>query len=163
MHGLTRESGGSALVGNTAFLKTVLREGSLQDRPGPSLASEFGLLLPGIDGEPGTGGHVAGIVSQQWPALTVHLNLAANMTREQHGDVFLGVILEGPRDWPVRPVAELFHEREFGGARTQSALVGAIWQVSDNLAVDAGLRGGRSDGHSLGELRAGVTFALQLR
>lgn len=163
VHGLSPGSRGSALTGNAAFLKTVLHEGSLQEKPGPSIASEFGLLLPGINGESGTGGHIAGILSQQWPALTVHLNLAVNVTREQHGDLFLDAIVEGPRDWSVRPVAEIFHEREFGGARIDSALIGAIWQVRDNLSFDIGLRGARSDGHSQGELRAGVTFALPLR
>jgi hypothetical protein len=33
-----------------AFLKHVLREGSLQDARGPSVAIEFGPLLPGVDG-----------------------------------------------------------------------------------------------------------------
>jgi hypothetical protein len=32
----------------------VLREGSLQDKSGPSIATEFGLLLPATRDDPGT-------------------------------------------------------------------------------------------------------------
>jgi hypothetical protein len=43
---------------------------------------------------------------------------------------------------------------------TKSALVGAIWQVRDNLAVDLGLRAGRVNDHALGEIRGGLTFSF---
>ena len=107
----------------------MLREGSLQEKPGPSIATEFGILLPGIHDERGTGASVAGIVSQQWSWATVHFNAAAALTREQHADIFVDVIVEGPHEWGVRPVAEFFHERDFGQFHTRSALVGAIWQL----------------------------------
>jgi hypothetical protein len=35
--------------GNGLFLKGVLRDGVLQEKTGPSVATEFGLLLPDID------------------------------------------------------------------------------------------------------------------
>ena len=87
-HGLTAGTSGTRLVGNGAFLKGMLREGSLQEKPGPSIATEFGILLPGIHDERGTGASVAGIVSQQWSSVTVHFNAAAALTREQHADIF---------------------------------------------------------------------------
>lgn len=159
-HGLSAGTRGASLVGNGASLKGVLREGSLQEKPGPSIATEFGLLLPGIRAEHGTGASVAGIVSQRWEWVTFHLNGAAAVTRQQHADLFLGVIGEGPHDWPVRPVAELFYERDFGRQETKSGLVGAIWQVHDALAVDVGLRGARVNDHTSGEIRAGLTFSF---
>ena len=159
-HGLTAGISGTRLVGNGAFLKGMLREGSLQQKPGPSIATEFGILLPGIHDERGTGASVAGIVSQQWSWVTVHFNAAAALTREQHADIFIDAIVEGPHEWAVRPVAEFFHERDFGRFQTRSALVGAIWQVKDNLAIDFGLRGARLNDHTAGEIRAGVTFAF---
>jgi hypothetical protein len=159
-HGLSGDARRSSLIGNAASLKGVLREGSLQDKPGPSVATEFGLLLPGINDEPGVGGSVAGIVSQQWPWATVHLNVVAAVTRQQHGDVFVGAIVEGPREWPVRPVAEVFHERDFGRLTTTSELIGAIWQVRETLSFDAGLRRARVNNHTLDEVRAGLTFAF---
>jgi len=92
-----------------------------------------------------------------------HDNHPRTVTRQQHADLFLSTILEGPHDWPVRPVAEIAYERDFGRIETKSALVGAIWQVKDDLAVDIALRGARVNDHSACEIRAGVTFAFAVR
>ena len=162
-HGLSVGARRTSLVGNGVFLKTVVREGSLQDKAGPSIATEFGALLPEIRGERGTGASLAGIVSQRWEWATLHLNAAASVNREHNADLFLGIIAEGPFEWPVRPVAELFYERDLGRLTTRSALVGVTWQVRDNLAVDFGLRGARVNDHTAGEIRAGVTFAFTVR
>jgi hypothetical protein len=162
-HGLSASARHTSQIENGFFLKGVLREGALQDQPGPSIATEFGVLLPGINDEHGTGGSIAEIVSQRWEPVTVHLNAAAAVTRQQHADLFLSTILEGPHDWPVRPVAEIAYERDFGRVETKSALVGAIWQVKDDLAVDVGLRGAHVNDHTAGEIRAGITFAFAVR
>jgi hypothetical protein len=159
-HGLTAGAPGTSLVESQALLKGVLREGSLQEKPGPSIATEFGALLPGINDQHGTGAVLNGIVSQRWDWGTVHLNGQIELTRQQHVDYFLDSIVEGQHDWPVRPVAELFYESDVSLFRTGSALVGAIWQVRDNIAVDFGLRGARINGQTAGEIRAGVTFAF---
>jgi hypothetical protein len=165
VHSLMEDSSRSSLVGNGLFLKAVLREGSLQGKPGPSIATEFGFLLPDINVDPnsGTGGSLAGIVSQQWPWMTVHFNAAVAITRQQTADAFVGVIVEGPHAWPLRPVAEVFYERDFGGVTTTSALVGAIWQVRDNIAFDIGLRGAQVNDQPLREVRFGVTFGFPVR
>lgn len=60
----------------------------------------------------------------------------------------------------MRPVAEIFGERDFPVFTARSVLVGAIWQVKDDVTVDFGLRGGRVNDHSLTEIRAGITFSL---
>ena len=65
------------------------------------------------------------------------------MTRDQHADYVLDTIIEGPHDWPVRPVSEFFYERDVGEFETRSGLIGAIWQVKDNVAVDFAVRGAR--------------------
>ena len=158
--------GGAAAAGLAdagAFLKGVLRDGALQDKAGPSVATEFGVLLPGIHADHGVGASVAGIVSQRWNWATIHLNAAASITRQQHPDLFLGTIIEGPHDWTVRPVAEVFYDRDFGATASRSALVGTIWQVTDDVAADFGLRGARTRDHTSGEIRAGVTFAFGTR
>jgi hypothetical protein len=159
-HGLTAGIPGTSLVESQALLKGVLREGSLQEKPGPSIATEFGVLLPGINDQHGAGAVLNGIVSQRWDWGTTHFNAQIELTREQHVDYFLDTIIEGPHDWPVRPVAETFYERDVSVFRTGSALVGAIWQVQDNIAVDFGLRGARVNNQTAGEIRAGVTFAF---
>jgi hypothetical protein len=159
-HGLSVGIPGTSLVESDALLKGVLREGSLQEKPGPSIATEFGVLLPGINDQHGTGAVLNGIVTLRWDWGTVHLNAQIALTREQHADYFLDTIIEGPHNWPVRPVAEFFYQSDVSLFRTGSALVGAIWQVQDNIAVDFGLRGARVNSQTTGEIRAGVTFAF---
>jgi len=57
---------GTGLAEDSATLKGVLREGVLQEKSGPSIATEFGVLLPGIRADRGTGATLAGILSQQF-------------------------------------------------------------------------------------------------
>jgi hypothetical protein len=156
-------SGPTSLRAAGAFLKHVLQPGSLQDKTGPSIATEFGVLLPDSTGASGVGASLASIVSQRWDWGTIHLNAAAALTRDHHADLFLGAIIEGPSKWSVRPVAEIFVEQAFGQFNTVSALVGLIWQVRDNLSFDVGLRHALTNGHPVNEVRAGLTFGFPLR
>src|SRR5450830_1232738 len=133
-------SGPTSLTAAGAFLKHVLQPGSLQDKTGPSIATEFGVLLPDSTGNSGVGASVAGIVSQRWEWGTIHLNAETALTRDHHADLFLGGIIEGPSKWSIRPVAELFYENEFGRSETISGLIGLVWRVRDNLSFDVGLR-----------------------
>jgi hypothetical protein len=155
-------SGPTSLTSAGAFLKHVIQPGSLQDKPGPSIATEFGMLLPDSTGNSGVGASLAGIVSQRWDWGTIHLNAEAALTRDHHADVFLGGIIEGPSKWSIRPVAEFFYEREFGQSETISGLVGLIWRVRDNLSFDVGLRHALTNGHPVNEVRAGLTFGFPL-
>jgi len=155
-------SGPTELTTAGAFLKHVVVPGSLQDKTGPSVATEFGVLLPDSTGDSGIGASWAGIVSQRWDWGTIHFNTEAALTRDHHTDVFIGSIIEGPSKWKVRPVAEFFYEKEFGVEETVSGLVGLIWQVNDKLAVDA-FRHALTNGHAVNEIRAGVTFSVPIR
>jgi hypothetical protein len=155
-------SGPTSLTAAGAFLKHVLQPGSLQDKTGPSIATEFGVLLPDSTGSSGVGASLAGIVSQRWDWGTIHLNAQTALTRDHRADLFLGGIIEGPSQWPVRPVAEFFYEKEFGQSETLSALVGLIWRVRDNLSFDVGLRHALTNGHPVNEIRAGLTFGFPL-
>jgi len=143
-----------------AFLKSVLREGSLQGRSGPSVATEFGALLPTVHDEPGAGFSWAFIFSERLAPGTLHLNLLGARTRAGNADLFAGLILEGPFQWTVRPVAELVYEREFDALTTRSALAGVIGRFADNLALDAGVRYGSLGGTELVEVRGGLTWAF---
>ena len=155
-------SGPTSITSAGAFLKHVLQPGSLQDKTGPSVATEFGMLLPDSTGSSGVGASLAGIVSQRWDWGTVHLNAETALTRDHHADVFLGGIIEGPSKWSIRPVAEFFYEKEFGRSETISGLVGLIWRVRDNLSFDIALRHALTDGHPVSEVRAGLTFGFPL-
>ncbi len=153
----------STLVGNAAFLKTVVREGTLQERLGPSAALELGVLLPGVNDENGFGASWAGIVGGQWDWGAAHFNVAANLTRSGRAEMFLGTIIEGPSDWAVRPVAELVYEREFGMTEVVAGLVGVIWEAKDDLAFDFAVRQADVNGQPETEIRLGLTFAFSVR
>ena len=153
-------SGPTTLSASGALLKHILRPGVLQDKSGPSIATEFGVLLPDSNGDSRFGASIDTIVSQRWDWGTAHLNIAAELTRDQRADVFTDVILEGPSKWVVRPVAEFFYEEEFGRAHTLSGLVGAIWQVNDKLSFDVGFRHADTNGSNVNEIRAGLTVGF---
>ena len=153
----------SRLIGNALFLKGVLQEGALQDKAGPSVATEFGILLPGINDEHGVGASWLGIVSQRWSWGTIHFDVGAALTREHRADLFVGTIIEGPYDWTVRPVAEVVYEHEFNTRERFSVLGGAIWKARDNLAFDLGVREAWVNRRPETELRAGLTFAFSVQ
>jgi hypothetical protein len=153
-------SGPTALSASGAFLKHVIRPGSLQDQLGPSIATEFGVLLPDSNGDSRVGASIDTIISQRWDWGTAHLNIAAELTRNQRADVFTDLILEGPSKWVVRPVAEFFYEEEFGLSHTLSGLIGAIWQVNDKLSFDVGFRHAVTNGSNVNEIRAGLTVGF---
>lgn len=155
--------GPTSLTAAGAFLKHVVVPGSLQDKTGPSVATEFGVLLPDSIGASGVGASLAGIVSQRWDWGTVHFNAQTALTPDHHGDIFFSTIIEGPSKWKVRPVAEIFYENELGEEETISGLIGLICQVRDDLSFDVAFRHALTNGHPVNEVRAGLTFGFPLR
>jgi hypothetical protein len=155
------DGAGPNSVSNGAFLKYVLRPGVLQDKPGPSVATEFGPLLPPVDGS-GVGFSWTAIVSQRWDWGTIHWNVATNLTPDQHGEFFFDAIVEGPNKWKVRPVFEVYSDSVINTSQTFSALAGAIWQVNDKLSFDVAFRYASVDRRPVSELRAGMTFGFPL-
>ncbi len=158
-------------LGDTGvFVKAVLREGCLQEKSGLSLATEVGPLLPTANdpGSTGIGGYIGGIASTcVRDALIVHWNVEAQLLRDNlqgnHDfDLFGGAILEPPPSrYVVRPVAELFVERDFGlGIQTYSGLVGAIWVVGPKLALDVAIREASIGGQGVSEVRSGFSWAI---
>src|SRR6185437_8612666 len=156
------QPGPTGLTTAGAFLKHVLVPGSLQDKSGPSVATEFGVLLPDSTGNSGVGASLAGIVSQRWDWGTIHLNAETALTRGHRGDLFLSAIIEGPSTWTVRPVAEVFYENEFGREQMFSGLVGLIYKLRDDLSFDVAIRHAFTTGRPVNEIRAGLTFGFPL-
>ena len=152
--------GRSRLTENALSVKGVLQDGSLQEKEGWSLAMEASLLLPGINADDGAGLEWTGIASRRWDWGAVHVNIAAELTRDQKLGTFLGLIVEGPEDWPVRPVAEVNYQREFSTFEEASVLLGAIWKVRDHLAFDLGFRHAWVNHRPDEQVRAGVTFEI---
>jgi hypothetical protein len=143
------------------FLKTLVREGALQEAPGASVAFEFGALLPTVHDESGVGASALLVTSYQWSRITAHFNGELALNRSGKMELFGGVILEGRTSGAVRPVMELFVEGEPGHSSvTRSLLVGAIWDAKDTLSFDIGARLARVEHDTEYELRAGLTWAL---
>lgn len=158
-----REPGEVAQLEAGVSLKGVLRRGSLQDGEGPSVAVEPELLLPATAGASGFGVAAGLIVSQRWPALTLHLNVVPSWSRAHRFAVLAGVIVEGPADWVVRPVAETYVEAERGApSATVSGLGGVIWRLSPRVSADAAVRVATVLGNGVVEVRAGLTWDLPL-
>lgn len=145
------------------FAKVVRREGCLQGKGGASFATETGPLLPTINDTKGFGAYLGSILSTCFGEdLIAYWNAEVQILPQTYDlDLFGGVILELPSSkYVVRPVAEVFVEHDFGGVQTYSGLVGAIWQVSKNLALDIAVREALSSGQNVGELRAGFSLAV---
>jgi hypothetical protein len=154
--------GHESLRDDGIFFKHVLRRGVLQGEAGPSVASEFGLLLPNVDGATFVKPSWTLIVSDRYPWGTIHLNFTANLMSDPRTDLLLDAIIEGPINWTVRPVAEVYSDSVINGPQIYSALVGAIWQINDDLAVDVAVRHAIVGNGSESEVRAGVTFAFPI-
>lgn len=150
------------LVDTGVFFKGVLRDGSLQDKTGVSVAAEVGPLLPTVNGDPGMGFSGALIISNRFSFGTFHLNVQGARTRAGNDDLFTGLIAEGPYTWRARPVVEVFSEREFNAHTTWSALGGIIVRVTHEFALDAGFRVASIDRTALYEARAGFTWAISV-
>lgn len=158
-----REPGEVFQLETGVAFKGVVRRGSLQDETGPSIALEPELLLPATAGASGFGFAAGVIVSQRWPALTVHLNLVPAWSRAHNLAGLAGVIVEGPTEWTVRPVGEAYVEAEHAvPGVTSSFLGGLIWRISPRVSTDAAMRVGTVSGVFLVELRVGLTWDVPL-
>jgi outer membrane receptor protein involved in Fe transport len=106
-----------------------------------------------------------GIVSDRWSWGTTHFNFGAELTRDHNANFVADWIVEGPQQWTVRPVAEARFEHQVGPVKTDtvSALVGAIWNVRDNLSLDVAVKEEWVNGNPATEFRAGLTFAFTVQ
>ncbi len=143
-------------------LKTVLKDGVLQDKPGVSVAVETGLVLPSnLEGERRFGVEVVGIVSGQLSPVMCHLNVGGGVDRaESNPLVIWGLIAELPAHPRLRLVSEVNGESAEGEASQSSGLLGFIWQpLGPEVFVDLGVRKGFSHAVPDWGVTAGLTFS----
>lgn len=90
-------------------LKFVEREGILQNREGPSLASESGVLLPStLEDQKYTGLEFVQILSDKIEKFVYHMNAGIEFDRKDFDpNGVWGIILEYPYKAPVRLVGEV--------------------------------------------------------
>lgn len=159
---LTAGNARVSLLGDDVLMKHTFKEGTLQGKSGVSIAAEGGVLTPEVNGTANVGASLDVITSYRWGWGSVHWNEWFEFTREHHADLFTGVILEGPHDWVVRPVAEAFYDQDFTGGATESLLVGALWTVRESFVLDVGVRGARVGDENAAEVRLGLTWAIPM-
>jgi len=160
-----QEGSGTDVTDPAVSLKTVLKEGVLQDKDGLSLAVETGLLLPStLKGEGGVGFEATGLVSGRLGPLTLHANLGGGVDRsDTRPFVTWGLIGELPVSEKVRLVSEVNGRSTRGRRPDNAVLLGVIWKPSSsNVFVDAAVRRGISSGAPDWEFTAGVTFGFKL-
>jgi len=152
------------LIDPALSLKGVLREGVLQDRPGPSVAVEAGVLLPStVHGERGVGFQAVGIVSGKLAAVTWHVNGGGGLDRGGRPFGTWGVIGELPLHPKLRLVGEVNGESTQGQRPNNSALLGVIWQpTARNASFDAAVRHGISEAAPDWAFTVGLTFGFSL-
>lgn len=151
-------AGGTRIADPGLFLKSVMRRGALQNRPGLSVAVEGGVLLPStVTGEDRLGIEVLGIVSGTLSRFIWHLNMGAGANRSDQALFGLwGLIVELPLTSTVRLVTEWKGEHD--GAADTSALLGAIWEPPQGgVALDVGLRRGISHAADDWSVNLGLT------
>jgi hypothetical protein len=157
------QSGPNKFTETGLFAKIVWHEGCLQEKDGPSFATETGPLLPTINDTKGFGAYWGSILTTCFgDAFIAHWNTEVQILPQSYDlDLYGGVILELPSSkWVVRPVAEFYVDHDFGGVQTYSGLVGGIWQVNDKLAIDVAVREAIVSGVRLDEVRAGFSLAV---
>lgn len=161
-----RVSGGSGhrfeWVDGGLVAKRILREGSLQDRPGPSAAVEVSALFPVTQPLDAFGARLTPVVSQTWNGVTAHLSASLSWTRMQEPAAAGALMIEGPERFGIHPALEATTGWERNGGRAWSGLAALIWNPRDDLEFDVGYRVGRSFGTTGQELRAGMTWSFQL-
>jgi len=137
-------------------VKRVLRRGLMQDKKGPSLATEVDVLLPTSD-EKGSGAELALIYSDHFRWIGLHLTGEIARTREHELGRFGSAIFEFFDRRSAHPVMELTAERQGEETTTLGLLGGVLWEPRERLVLDLGLRTSYADQHNA-EVRAGITF-----
>jgi hypothetical protein len=127
-------------------VKHVWREGELQDKPGPSFASESNLLLPGSVGyaQPRVGFLQAFMLSHRLGVMTFHWNVGAGVDQiASNAFATWGLIGELPLTKTLKAVGEINGQGERRLTADNSGLVGLIWEPGwRDAAFDAGVRRG---------------------
>lgn len=148
------------------FLKSVVKEGVLQEKTGPGIAVEAGPLLPSTEkGQRHFGFEATGIVSDKLGPFMFHLNGGLGVERST-GDLvgIWGLIGELPLTSGVRVVAEVNGEKPRREDQQNSILLGTIWQPwsSKPIWFDAGVRRRLSSGVPDWQFTLGMTFGFSL-
>lgn len=149
------------LEGLAFAMKQVMRRGSLQDEPGPSIAMEDAILFP-ERGEKHLGAAVNLIASSASKRGSAHFNIEAERLPEGRNAGSAGLIFESSDHFGVAPAIELRIEAVDGGLPEESTILGLIYVPGRETECDVALRLARSGDERIFEIRAGVTWQVSV-
>ncbi len=153
------------LVDPGLFLKSVLKEGILQNKDSIGFAIEAGPLLPSTAPEEKRFGcEGVGIVSGRLSPFTYHVNFGVGVDRAKtHPFALWGIIVELPVLPNFRLVGEVNGESIEGKLADNSGLLGFIWQPPpSDVFIDAGVRRGISRAAPGWLFTMGLTWSFSL-
>ena len=142
--------------------KQIVRRGTLQEDRGPSIATEWAMLVP-LGEDPHAGASVALIASTRSPRGYAHFNAEVEREREGSNILSAGVILERGDQEGLGPVMELEAIAEDDEPPGGSVLVGLVYVPRDGFDWDVGVREGSVAGVHVLELRSGLTWQFSTR
>ena len=148
------------LVDVGVSIKKLLREGNLQEKQGPSLATEEFVTFPSGD-QTHLGVEASAILSSTGPPGVVHVNALVERSPEGHAGAGMRVIVEAQDNEGWRPALELDAEGAEHEAPEQRVTLAGIYEMHEGLAYDLGVQLGRSSEEHWTEVRSGVTWELK--
>lgn len=143
------------------YLKSVVREGILQNQQRVSFGGIFAVLLPStVEGERDVGLRGSALISGRISNWVYHLNVGGELDRKDFDpNGIWGVILEYPFRGKFRMVGEVNGIVKSHGPSDNSGLIGSIWKIG-TVDLDLGIRKGLSNTTPDWELTTGITFSF---
>ena len=137
--------------------KQILRSGTLQDQRGPSMATEWALLVPTHE-QPHAGASAGFITSARSPRGYAHFNVEVERERDGANALSTGIILERGDQPGVGPVLELEANAEHGETPGGLVLGGLVYVPRDGFEWDLAARSGWVAGQHIFEFHSGFTW-----
>ena len=117
-------------------------------------------MLPNVGAQEGPGAQIGLLLGQQWDAGTLHANVFATYTTWDSFDLFVAVAMEGPPEWSVRPLVEVWYDHDTYYGDLLSGLVGFYADTSDVLTLEIGARVGAWEDYTELEIRISAWMEL---
>lgn len=147
---------------STIALRWLLVDGrySTEGAEGPSLVLQTGLMLPNVGAQERPGAQLGMLLGQQWDAGTLHANVYATYTSWDSFALFVAVAMEGPPEWPLRPLVEVWYDHDTYYGDLLSGLVGFYADAMDALTLEIGARVGAWAEYAELEIRVSMWMEL---
>lgn len=147
---------------STVALRWLLLPGrySTEGIEGPAIALQTGVMLPNVSADERVGAQIGLLLSQQWDAGTLHANVFATYTTWDAFDLFVAVAMEGPPEWSIRPLVEVWYDHDTYYGDLLSAVLGFYADVAEEASLELGARVGAWEDYTELEIRISMWLEL---